>query len=77
MGSNIANIAIITGLVALILGKINVHGEYLKRDVFIAFVCGLFPLALMADGILGRVDGLILLFVYLSLKLKGNYLFLT
>lgn len=64
LGSNIANIALITGLVALILGKINVHGEYLKRDVFIAFVCGLFPLALMADGILGRVDGLILLFVY-------------
>lgn len=66
LGSNIANTAFITGLVALILGKINVHGEYLKRDVFIAFVCGLFPLALMADGILGRVDGLILLFIYAS-----------
>lgn len=66
LGSNIANTAFITGLVAFILGKINVHGEYLKRDVFIAFVCGLFPLALMADGILGRVDGLILLFIYAS-----------
>lgn len=66
LGSNIANTALITGLVALILGKINVHGEYLKRDVFMALVAGLSPLALMADGILGRVDGLVLLFVYAS-----------
>ena len=36
LGSNIANTALITGLVALILGKINVHGDYLKRDVFVA-----------------------------------------
>ena len=66
LGSNIANTALITGMVALILGKINVHGEYLKRDVFMALVAGLLPLALMADGILGRVDGLVLLFVYAS-----------
>jgi len=64
LGSNIANTALIVGLVALILGKINVHGDYLKRDVFTALVAGLLPLGLMADGILGRVDGLILLFGY-------------
>lgn len=66
LGSNIANTALITGIVALVLGKINVHGEYLKRDVLIALLAGLLPLGLMADGILGRVDGLILLFVYAS-----------
>jgi len=64
LGSNIANTALITGIVALILGRINVYGEYIKRDVFMALVAGLLPLALMADGILGRVDGLVLLFVY-------------
>lgn len=64
LGSNIANTALITGFVAIFLGKINVHGEYLKRDVFIALLAGLFPLALLADGVLGRVDGLILLFCY-------------
>lgn len=66
LGSNIANTALITGFVALVIGKINVHGDYLKRDVFMALVAGLLPLALMADGILGRVDGLILLSVYAS-----------
>ncbi len=64
LGSNIANTALIVGIVALMLGKINVHGDYLKRDVFVALVAGLLPLGLMADGILGRVDGLILLFAY-------------
>ncbi|HCR35611.1 hypothetical protein A2130_00800 [Candidatus Woesebacteria bacterium GWC2_33_12] len=66
LGSNIANTAVITGIVALLLGKINVHGDYLKRDVFTALVAGVLPMALAADGILGRVDGLVLLFVYAS-----------
>ena len=64
LGSNIANTALVTGIVALVLGKINVHGNYLKRDVFLSLIAGLLPLALIADGILGRVDGLILLFAY-------------
>lgn len=66
MGSNIANTALITGMVALFLGKISVHGEFLKRDVFAALAAGILPMALAADGILGRVDGLVLLFVYAS-----------
>src|SRR3989339_1102232 len=66
LGSNIANTAVITGIVALLLGRINVHGDYLKRDVFIAFIAGLLPMALAADGVLGRVDGLVLLFAYAS-----------
>lgn len=66
LGSNIANTALVVGMTALILGRINVHGDYLKRDVFMALIAGLLPLALMADGILGRVDGLVLLFVYAS-----------
>lgn len=66
LGSNIANIGLVTGLVALIVGKINIHGEYFKRDVGLALIAGLLPLALMADGVLGRVDGLVLLSVYVA-----------
>lgn len=66
LGSNIANIALVTGIIAVIVGKINIHGSYLKRDVGLALVAGLLPLALMADGVLGRVDGLILLSVYVA-----------
>lgn len=64
LGSNIANIALMTGIVALVVGRITVHGDYLKRDVFLALVAGLLPLALVADGTLGRVDGLVLLCAY-------------
>lgn len=64
LGSNIANIALITGIITLIVGRITVHESYFKKDVFLALVAGLLPLALMADGVLGRVDGLILLSAY-------------
>lgn len=64
LGSNIANTALITGIVTLIAGRIIIHGDYLKRDVFLALVAGLLPLALLADGVLGRVDGLVLLAAY-------------
>jgi len=66
LGSNIANIALVGGLTALIAGKINVHGDFVKRDVWIAFAAGLLPLILVSDNTLGRVDGLILLSVYLA-----------
>lgn len=64
LGSNIANTALVTGLIAVVVGRINIHGDYLKRDVFLALVAGLLPLALLADGTLGRIDGLILLSAY-------------
>ncbi|MFC1710415.1 calcium/sodium antiporter [Patescibacteria group bacterium] len=64
IGSNIANISLVVGVSALIAGKVNVHGEFLKRDVWIALVTGLLPILLVLDGSLGRVDGLILLAIY-------------
>lgn len=64
LGSNIANTAVITGLVALIIGGINIREDYLKKDVGLALIAGLLPLALMADGVLGRVDGFVLLAAY-------------
>ncbi|MFV1916882.1 MAG: sodium:calcium antiporter [Patescibacteria group bacterium] len=63
-GSNIANITLVGGLAALIVGRIRIHGEYLKREVWIALVAGLLPSILLIDGQLSRVDGLILLAVY-------------
>jgi len=64
IGSNIANISLVAGVSALIAGKVHVHGDFLKRDVWIALVAGLLPILLVFDGGLGRVDGLILLAVY-------------
>lgn len=65
-GSNIANIALVGGLAALLIGKVRVSDTYLKRDVFIALIAGVLPLILLGDHILTRVDGLILLTVYFA-----------
>ncbi|MEK7526662.1 MAG: sodium:calcium antiporter [Patescibacteria group bacterium] len=66
IGSNIANIALIGAIAALIHGKINVHGDFLRRDFWIASAAGILPVLLILDRTLSSVDGLILLAVYLG-----------
>lgn len=76
-GSNIANITLVAGVAALLHGRVFVHGEFLKRDVFIALVAGVLPIVLVLDGALSRVDGLILLAAYgayASSFFRGRYM---
>src|SRR3990167_2141189 len=47
LGSNIANIALIGGVTALIVGHVHVNPNYLKRDVWIALFAGILPLFLI------------------------------
>lgn len=63
-GSNIANILLVAGFAAFLHGKVLVHGDFLKRDVWIALAAGVLPIILVLDGRLGRVDGLVLLAAY-------------
>lgn len=66
LGSNIANTALVGGFAALFVGKVLVHGEYLKRDVAIALLAGISPMFLALDKSISRVDGLILLMIYFA-----------
>lgn len=66
LGSNIANIALVAGFSAFLTGRVRVHGSYLKYDVWVALIAGLLPILLIFDQVLSRVDGLILLSVYLA-----------
>ena len=65
-GSNITNIALVGGLTALVAGRVRVYGEYLRRNVWMALVAGMLPAVLLFDKQLSRVDGLILITVYLA-----------
>lgn len=64
LGSNIANLSLVIGGTALVGGSIKVVGGFLKKDVFYTFLAGSLPLLFLMDGVLSRVDGLILLVVY-------------
>lgn len=60
IGSNIANIALVLGVTAIIL-PLNVKSEILRREYPILFAATMGTLALIADGELDRLDGFILL----------------
>src|SRR3989338_453802 len=59
-------LALGTSLPELFVGKVLVHGEYLKRDVAIALLAGISPMFLALYKSISRVDGLILLMVYFA-----------
>ncbi len=64
LGANIANIALIAGIGAVVFNRVQVQGEIVRRDLAIALIAGLTPFILVFDLELGRVDGLVLLSIY-------------
>jgi cation:H+ antiporter len=62
-GSNITNIALIIGLVALI-SPIRVHSQVLRKEMPVLAVITLFAAWQLWDGMLTRLDGIVLLVVF-------------
>ncbi len=60
LGSNIANIALILGITALV-APLNVRSDTLKREYPMLLAVCLLSMILILDGELGRMDGIILL----------------
>ncbi len=60
LGSNITNIGLVLGLTALIV-PLSVRSETLKREFPLLFVVMLIALALLLDGKMSLIDGIILL----------------
>jgi len=60
LGSNIANIALILGVTAL-FSPLTVQSDMLRREYPILLAVSAGAFVLLADGHLGRIDGLILL----------------
>lgn len=66
VGSNIANIALIMPIAVLISGIVlNIKKAHFSRQtILILLSASIFPFLLGSDGILSRIDGMFLLFLY-------------
>src|SRR3989344_988489 len=64
IGSNVANLSIITGVATLIGGALKVKDQTYTSDFLYALFAGIAPILLLIDGELTRVDGLILIALY-------------
>lgn len=64
IGANIANLSLVVGGAALLGGTVLVHGDFLRRDSFYAFLAAASPMLLLTDKVLSRLDGFILLALY-------------
>lgn len=65
LGANVADLSLVIGGVALMVGSVPVVGDYWRWDLAATFLAGVAPILLMMDGSLSRIDGLILLTIYL------------
>ena len=64
LGSNIANLSLVIGGAALVSGSVPVIGEYMRKELVAAFLAGCLPILLVMDGVLTRLDGVLLLLAY-------------
>lgn len=69
IGANIANISLVIGGAALIGGSVLVRDSFLRRDVFYVFLAATSPILLLADKNLSRIDGVILIILYVLYQL--------
>lgn len=72
IGSNIANIGLILGLSGII-GTLVVHKSLIEREIPILMLVTLFATALILDGDLSRLDGVLLLGGYVSFNIWFYY----
>jgi cation:H+ antiporter len=66
LGANIANLSLVIGLAAIIGGEIKFNKGFVEKDMWMAFVAGLSPIVFLIDKSISRVDGLILICLYLG-----------
>lgn len=64
MGSNLLNITLKVGLVVLIAGAVSSEGKVSSQNFWLAAALSVLPVLLGLDGLLSRIDGVILLSVF-------------
>ena len=57
VGSNVTNILLIVGLLAVVSGKITVHQELIKTELPIFFIATALFIVMLSDAVIDRVEG--------------------
>ncbi len=70
LGANVVNLSLVIGGATLAAGVLPIVGDYWRYELAAVFLAGLAPILLLMDGGLSRLDGLILVVIYL-LYLEG------
>ncbi|KKP70027.1 MAG: hypothetical protein UR87_C0015G0010 [candidate division CPR3 bacterium GW2011_GWE2_35_7] len=65
IGSNIIDLSLVIGISIIIARNLRVRSTIAKRDSLYMLVLGSFPLVLLADGYLGRLEGFALVCFYI------------
>lgn len=65
IGSNILDLTLIVGIVTLLVKGIKIKSKLIRKDIVYMMAMVILPLFLMWDGVVGRVDGLILVGVFI------------
>ena len=66
IGSNIADLTFVAGIAILIARTISVKEKIIKREAYFMLGICFLPVLLMIDKVLSRIDGIILLAVFLT-----------
>jgi cation:H+ antiporter len=77
LGGNIADLTLILGLVTLAAHPVRVHSRIIKKDLYLGALCML-PIILGLNGILSRLDGIILIaagIIFMLILLKEREYF--
>lgn len=66
IGSNIANLTLVAGIAAILAGRIKVKEQLIKNNIWTIFTLTLLFVVLLNDGVLSRIDGAVLLTVFVG-----------
>lgn len=66
LGTNVVNLTVIIGIAVLIAGKIDFDEGDIKKQTIYPFFTAFLPIILSLDGVLSRIDGVILVVVFIA-----------
>ncbi|MFC1752402.1 sodium:calcium antiporter [Thermoproteota archaeon] len=65
IGANIVDVTVVLGLTAIIGRKIKIEGKTISKTLLTIFGIAVLPIFLGADGVLSRIDGIVMVIAFL------------